>query len=1363
MKVVRNNFLVRKQEQGFVLILVLGIVILITLLVVGFLGHALSQTKSVTSYRAQTDSLLLGDVAVNLVKAQIDDATSQANSIWASQPGAIRTFTNGGTEPNPTTGTVYKLYSSSSLTSTNPPTDIPNDLPGTPDSNDWNSNPLWTDLNAPVLKSDNTYAYPIIDAYNDPAVLPGVSLTGANAVPSFSITANNVGATTPLSKTTPSTIYPVPMPVRWLYVLKQGQIVAPDTTSSSTTATFNSASPLPTVANPIVGRIAYWTDDDTCRVNINTASVSGTSAAVSASAIDTFWDTPRFTASDDYLLGLYQPANNEYQRYPGHPAMTTLALALPEFADTSGNVTVTNLKNVLTLTPRYGNGGSAGGTVLSNTSPTVTLNTNRLYASVSELLFNPPGVASPRTSTSLTRPQLETAKFFLTAHSRAPELNLSGMPRIAIWPVSSINDSNHRTATDQLIAFCSSTIGSGGTGASRNNYYFTRHPFTASPSGTGSNSTIGDISLPSDPANNLFSNSNINLLSYLDDLTALPVPGNVSSGVTYDSKYTQLGMRQILTEIFDYIRITNSRDPGLDPASGGPAGGVPYAAATAWDNNDANPGSSNGQILPTQNNMPGWAGTYGFGRFQGRIVEASVIFIGVGQGPAVSTPQTYTTYTAVPTNEASIGSGVFYSSLPPASNANPNNPCVAVPPAPVNFIPPPGQTAVMALFVLNFFDPALGYARTSSYVAPLTSGLTNIQVTPSGNATQQLFVRDGGERLSTQTGVITGYSQYAGANPGSLGSLMDFRIMLGGRTLGSSNTQYPTYSDIINMPTGGSFIFNPTSASFTVYICANGAPVVGGTATIPQVHAYTFNFPKATLSVPGLSARPLFGSITGRATSLQSTGSDTTDRFDDVRTTNNDSIGYYAHLIDFAHDTVISMVPSAAYGDYRMLCAPTTPASAFTSLYNYTASPPPASQATPPITLGASGFPSLAYGFMYPSGQTFTNALHGSLVSGASYYMPSAPANPASYGSQPLVPWTVQNPTAGASTAPPDFDNGFGELPDGPYINKPDEGAVYSNTAGRVYYDNADSFVDTTIQPSFFFSPQRQVPSPVMFGSLPTGAPVNGSTPKPWQTLLFQPGAATHPGLTAPKDEYLLDLFWMPQAQPYAISEPFSTAGKVNLNYQILPFTYIDRSTAIQSVLASEKVAQVAASHASTYKKDVVGNTTGMGVARLPLNLSETTGTLGWFIAKFNAWTVFKAAAEICDVYLVPQGQSWTPSTAQAQWYGTNYALVGDNTREKPYADIYSRITTKSNVYTVFYRVQTLKNSAAAPATWTEGTGIITGEFRGSTTLERYIDPNNTSIPDYGSLSASAMSSTPSLDSPTYYKWRVVENNRFAP
>ena len=111
-----------------------------------------------------------------------------------------------------------------------------------------------------------------------------------------------------------------------------------------------------------------------------------------------------------------------------------------------------------------------------------------------------------------------------------------------------------------------------------------------------------------------------------------------------------------------------------------------------------------------------------------------------------------------------------------------------------------------------------------------------------------------------------------------------------------------------------------------------------------------------------------------------------------------------------------------------------------------------------------------------------------------------------------------------------------------------------------------------------------------MFGSLPTGVIAN----HPWQTLLFRPaksyfpggnnhpqghlrrypvdGTAPYPPYTTPPDHCLLDLFWMPSVQPYPISQPFATAGKINLNYQIAPFTYIERSTGMRAVLKSVKI-----------------------------------------------------------------------------------------------------------------------------------------------------------------------------------------------
>ncbi len=82
--------------------------------------------------------------------------------------------------------------------------------------------------------------------------------------------------------------------------------------------------------------------------------------------------------------------------------------------------------------------------------------------------------------------------------------------------------------------------------------------------------------------------------------------------------------------------------------------------------------------------------------------------------------------------------------------------------------------------------------------------------------------------------------------------------------------------------------------------------------------------------------------------------------------------------------------------------------------------------------------------------------------------------------------------------------------------------------------------------------------------------------------------------------------------------------------------------------------------------------------------------------------------------------------------------------------------TTKSNSYTVHYRVQTLGKRSNSEATiWEEGKDMISGEYRGSSTIERFINP---------SLSVSSWTSaanTPVLG--PHYKWRTLNTSQFSP
>ena len=303
-----------------------------------------------------------------------------------------------------------------------------------------------------------------------------------------------------------------------------------------------------------------------------------------------------------------------------------------------------------------------------------------------------------------------------------------------------------------------------------------------------------------------------------------------------------------------------------------------------------------------------------------------------------------------------------------------------------------------------------------------------------------------------------------------------------------------------------------------------------------------------------------------------------------------------------------------------------------------------------------------------------------------------------------------------------------------------------------------------------------------MFGSLSTGvlrtSARNGY--HGWETLLFRPGMEasgqphpnagiplTGPPYDTPPDHLLMDLFWMPTVEPYAISTPFSTSGKINLNYQIAPFTYITRSTALIAAMKSQKLLAVPQNTSKPYKIQNIALDTGYAGAiasnyRYDLNLSDTGGSLTEFKNKFADGDIFRSATQICDIDLVPVGQNWNGTTPSieaqaAAYWGTN-ALTGDNSRERPYANLYELLTTKSDTYTVHFRVQVLQKVPSTPVNqWVDGTDVVSSDYRGSTLIERYVDTADPGslLPDF------AKDQSHTLDS--FYKFHILSTKRFNP
>jgi hypothetical protein len=462
-----------------------------------------------------------------------------------------------------------------------------------------------------------------------------------------------------------------------------------------------------------------------------------------------------------------------------------------------------------------------------------------------------------------------------------------------------------------------------------------------------------------------------------------------------------------------------------------------------------------------------------------------------------------------------------------------------------------------------------------------------------------------------------------------------------------------------------------------------------------------------------------------------------------------------------------------------------------------------------------------------------------------------------------------------------DFDDSDPGGRVGPYINKADEGNYFVGgfkPSGwdvlkiwrASYFRTGSTGARSSPGAPSLFTPNRMMSSPVMMGSLPSrmffsnpiGKDASQNGNGAWTNLLFRPhvqvvGAEpSHPGAETPPDHYLLDLFWMPIVEPYAISEPLSTAGKVNMNYQMMPFTHIRRATAMHAVMKAEMFAALpSADHsrargvrrnftakgqnAPIFHEETLSH--GQAAARwhrsiaidrlnnesgnadnawwnVPAN-ARVQATLRQFEERFNfsgnatgtggsgiggpagglpqgfRGGLFRSASQICEMHLIPSRVSTANAangngnilavnnataninpTSLTSYNGretamrnfwTNHCSTGDNTRERPYSNLYAKLTTRSNTFRVHVRAQSILKAKRGPNPrgFDASQDEITGEFRGSFLLERYIDQADLEAAgtkvDFTVGNPLDETNHPPLDS--YYRFRVLESKRFAP
>jgi len=1357
-----------QRSQGLALVIVLAFLVLTSILIVGFFSTATTELSASKSYADGVAVRQLADTAVNVVMGQIHAATTEPNGAWTSQPGMLRVFKDeSGASSNPYA--FYKLYSSDKLilkgvdvSTYATSTEIPAGAQG------WNHLPaIYTDINEPVQtvapgssNPENTLRYPVLD----PTV--GDTVEGFKLVTQGSKDDSN---------------RPARMPVRWLYVLKDGTLTAPDSAEDNgRTAVWSKTDPQnPSETNPIVGRISFWTDDDSCKVNINTAGGFSPTGLPTDSA-GSYWDTPRVSTLFDHGIldtntGLFaagqagmsfcQPVRNEFQRYAGHPATTSLSVVFRKPGTTQG---LLSSEELYAVAPRLSGGGSKGGTarLLSDRDEPLPIKTNRLYASVDEFLLSQTYSASKRVPTDImlhkalpTEPQVtlppatvEKMRFFLTAHSRAPELNLFGRPRVTIWPVNV--DPKLRNASDNLIAFCS-TLG----------------PATTSNTSIPIKQFLFSRKLPYSPTYDGQILRNTQIFKYLQQVTSLPIPG---FGPTFVSKYGADDRDEILTEIFDYIRCVNLRDTTHDLLIQST-----YPASQVTAQEEKYRYAPRGIVVPIR-----IGSSYGFGRFP-TISEAALVFYHAGY---VSTPDPVTGKTFA-----------YYDWTKTAPRANGG---FGV-----------SQNLMRAFLLLETYNPMQGFAPVSSpssadiaannIIVHEITGLNQFSVqSPSMSGPAGLGMPADAINHITLSSGSTWNGQNSGGQEGFMHTLWPKCGRVPGRDPGGSSdpktAAIPANSEYYPFQSPGPGVaipvddktFNFSGGTVTLKINFGTGDATGASDpnNVPPytVRTLTLNFtpgrnwpvptddqwtdsgnffthlddggldqvhlPPAGTTYATLGDYSPYSFATRLAWSIRQSN----DPWNSVNGGDDKHYGNRWRQIVQPGDTVRSLLLQDP-GDLRVAClVDSGPGSAaFAPHPDYNSAGVLQAQEL-----------RCANGAVYYNG---TSVLGRKLITNFGSLVATGNSYPPQIGAK-LPPTTKGAMMAG--NLPADFDTGIGNLADGAFCGKADEG----NLAYRYWDTNQGKWIYVypyftwVYQDTFdtFFTPNRQVPSPVVFGSL-----LAGKT-KQWQTLCFCPNPAAgpnHPGLRNLPDHLLLDLFTMPIVEPYAISEPFSTAGKINLNYPIMPFSHIVRTTGVRAALYPLRIPAIPPADVNIYK---TGNVATSHNYRLQMDQNardQTIAALDASIATRTAGTpgVFRSASQICERYLYPKGINFSGTDRAAQTFWNTQTLTGDNLREKPYEDLYPRLTTKSNTYTVYVRVQALRNSrhgnAASYLKWTDAKDSVASEYRGYSVIERYIDPSDRRFDNSNPITQARGDyidvDTQSLENA--YRFRVVESKQFNP
>jgi len=964
----------------------------------------------------------------------------------------------------------------------------------------------------------------------------------------------------------------------------------------------------------------------------------------------------------------------------------------------------------------------------------ITPDADRLYASGDELLFQPDRELTAGRSAEAWGDLMEDASFFLTANSRAPETTLFNTPKIAMYPIQ--EQSRDRFLKEDYLRFVSEING--------DLYAFQRRNLGMR---NKSRNTDASFLYSEGPKSDIGLERNGEMLGYLERMMATSIPG---VGASFADKWDSNNADKVALYMFDQIRSTiassDIRSVGVD----GRGLQRVYSAGTNF----------NYAMSSTRNGQKGLANQVTF-------IGATIIFGATDTLGYSDRAEILTT------------------------------------------------SKMQAILLLHPFTPYLGGNKSSHGFRFRVRGASGLSITAAEtssmldgvvDATYRVYPNNPEKNDGTTVQKRGVYDNFLNSLDALVGP--DVGGKNAHRTRGGSDPvrHYPLVTEEINVDTTGgpgAATFNFSGGAITVEVLDKSDNVV---QTIQMDFPALENVavPQA-LSSGSEAARRLDEYVPGRAddrrlgTSYHPLGDmlETRPRRGGHSFGGNGSIAATGDIVRGVH----WVGDSNSHGDPRLLAARSNiPRSEFAAHPRYSETTGLAQTNTNAkipqnerdrvldnrrATAMRFDLFTLGGGYTRPNWNRKAHRQSGSdtgQVGGSqtgTVGISAGLSRAGEVGDNAFGYW--KPPVTGyggvAAEGGGDWSEGMGIRTGGGFMSPASAGNMLAGGGG--FYTKASGDIEEL--GSDEFEPTKAAMSPLLFGSLPVPGELG------WTTLLFNPRpfqGSSHPGFDKPADHLLLDFFWLPIVEPYPISERMSTAGKVNLNYQMWPFPYIERSTAIRGVMKPVPISVIKDHESRIAKTNAAPNSRsvpkqwdrgGNPPAAVPgthfgtevrnaLRLDAAQGDISQsrqdsledFRRRFNNGEVFRTASEICEVSLVEDGESY----AGLNSYWGNADLTSDTMRELPYMSIYPRVTTKSNTYTVHYRVQSLGHPAteAKGGLWVEREGRVLGEFRGQASIERYIDPNDSSIPDYATSDPDSVK--PLGD---FYQWRVVKKSRFAP